>query len=81
MKHLKEIKRQINKEKYHNTKKLLKMAKKLEDNINWQNICANENISLDIIEDNLDLNCNWYGISSNLNLTINFIRKYMNQFK
>ena len=41
---LKEIKIQINKEKYHNANKLLRLARDFKE-INWSSISANENIS------------------------------------
>ena len=48
--------------------------------INWYRISANKNITLNIIEKNLDLNLNWMTIANNPNLTIYFVRKYQDKF-
>ena len=41
-------KKQINKEKYNNAKKLINLVKEFENLIYWFNIYANKNIILDI---------------------------------
>lgn len=50
----KEIKWQINKKKYHNVIQLINLIKDFK-NINILNISMNENITIDIIENNLNL--------------------------
>ena len=44
LKKLKEVKRKIKKEKYHNTIKLLRLARDFKE-INWYSVSTNENIS------------------------------------
>ena len=70
LKQLKEIKWKIKKEKYHNAKKIINLAKNFKNRMlgGWD-VSANENVSLDIIEDNLNLPWSCYGIAYNLNLS------------
>ena len=44
--------------------------------INWVYFSKNPNITMKIIEDNLELPWDWHGISDNPNITIDFIKRY-----
>lgn len=48
----------------------------LDDDWDWYEVSRNENITMDIIELNLDYPWDWDSVSDNPNLTIDFVNKY-----